>query len=368
MARRTRAVPALSGARVRDDDRGDPGRRAGLAGLVALPAALNFLGLSAYSKLLIQAISFAVLLVFVLLALSLLYRFGPSRRSRALALDHAGVGAGDAAVAAGLGGVLALRRRSRQLRRDLWLARRRDRGDDVVLCQRLCRAAGGGAERGAGAADRARQHYRAPRSRLENGGRSWPITWRSDRRRREHQRRVRNRPLRRLRHLDGRPSGASGPTRESVTVAIPPTPSARAAARERSMIRLPLRGSRSLIVTTIERPSSRETRTRVPSGSDRIGGGHRPGIVSARRSRCAGRRNSGCRRSRSPACCHSFRLGPAAWAETAANRPPVNAAQHAVLASNGIPSPEIYWAARESDGADWTRPRREMQPQRSSRA
>ncbi len=52
----------------------------GLAGLVALPAALNFLGLSAYSKLIIQAISFAVLLVFVLIALSLLYRFGPSRR------------------------------------------------------------------------------------------------------------------------------------------------------------------------------------------------------------------------------------------------------------------------------------------------
>ncbi len=51
----------------------------GLAGLVALPAALNFVGLSAYSRLLIQAISFAVLVVFVLLALSLLYRFGPSR-------------------------------------------------------------------------------------------------------------------------------------------------------------------------------------------------------------------------------------------------------------------------------------------------
>ncbi len=51
----------------------------GLAGLVALPTALNFVGLSAYSKLIIQGIGFAVLLVFVLLALSLLYRFGPSR-------------------------------------------------------------------------------------------------------------------------------------------------------------------------------------------------------------------------------------------------------------------------------------------------
>lgn len=50
-----------------------------LAGLVALPAALGFVGLSAYSQLLIQVISFSVLVVFVLLALSLLYRFGPSR-------------------------------------------------------------------------------------------------------------------------------------------------------------------------------------------------------------------------------------------------------------------------------------------------
>jgi membrane protein len=51
----------------------------GLAGLVALPAVIGFLGLSAYSQFLIQAISFAVLVVFVLFALSLLYRFGPSR-------------------------------------------------------------------------------------------------------------------------------------------------------------------------------------------------------------------------------------------------------------------------------------------------
>jgi membrane protein len=51
-----------------------------LAGLVALPAVIGFFGLSAYGQGLIQAASFLVLLVFVMLSLSLLYRFGPSRR------------------------------------------------------------------------------------------------------------------------------------------------------------------------------------------------------------------------------------------------------------------------------------------------
>jgi membrane protein len=52
----------------------------GLAILVLLPAVISFLGLSAYTKGLVRFGAFAVLLAFVLLALSLLYRFGPSRR------------------------------------------------------------------------------------------------------------------------------------------------------------------------------------------------------------------------------------------------------------------------------------------------
>lgn len=52
----------------------------GLAILVLLPAVISFVGLSAYGKGLLQAGSFGVLIAFVLLALSLLYRFGPSRR------------------------------------------------------------------------------------------------------------------------------------------------------------------------------------------------------------------------------------------------------------------------------------------------
>lgn len=52
----------------------------GIALLVLLPAAITLVGLDAHSSTLLQLGSFAVLVVFVLLALSLLYRFGPSRR------------------------------------------------------------------------------------------------------------------------------------------------------------------------------------------------------------------------------------------------------------------------------------------------
>lgn len=52
----------------------------GLAVLVGLPAVFAFVGLSGYAKNLIRIVSMVVLLGFVLVALSLLYRFGPCRR------------------------------------------------------------------------------------------------------------------------------------------------------------------------------------------------------------------------------------------------------------------------------------------------
>ena len=55
----------------------------GIGVLVLLPLALSFLDLPGNQKLLAQVASLAVLLVFVVLALSLLYRFGPSRRRAA---------------------------------------------------------------------------------------------------------------------------------------------------------------------------------------------------------------------------------------------------------------------------------------------
>jgi membrane protein len=53
----------------------------GIALLVLVPALEGFLGISEGAKLLAKLASYAMLVVFVLLALSMLYRFGPSRRS-----------------------------------------------------------------------------------------------------------------------------------------------------------------------------------------------------------------------------------------------------------------------------------------------
>jgi membrane protein len=53
----------------------------GIALLVLLPVAVDFVGLGSHAKKLIQLGSFAMLVVFVILAMSVLYRFGPSRRS-----------------------------------------------------------------------------------------------------------------------------------------------------------------------------------------------------------------------------------------------------------------------------------------------
>ncbi len=55
----------------------------GISALVLLPLALRVLDLPGNQKVLAQVASLAVLLVFVVLALSLLYRFGPSRRQAA---------------------------------------------------------------------------------------------------------------------------------------------------------------------------------------------------------------------------------------------------------------------------------------------
>jgi membrane protein len=53
----------------------------GIAILVFMPVAIRFLGISTYARQLIRFGSVALLLFFVLLSLSLLYRYGPSRRS-----------------------------------------------------------------------------------------------------------------------------------------------------------------------------------------------------------------------------------------------------------------------------------------------
>lgn len=53
----------------------------GLAALVGLPAVLELLGVATNQQLLIQAVSIALTLVFVVLALSIIYRYGPCRNT-----------------------------------------------------------------------------------------------------------------------------------------------------------------------------------------------------------------------------------------------------------------------------------------------
>ena len=55
----------------------------GLAILLGLPAVFEFIGISTDTQTLIQVASFTLLVVFVVLGLSLLYRYGPSRRPAA---------------------------------------------------------------------------------------------------------------------------------------------------------------------------------------------------------------------------------------------------------------------------------------------
>jgi membrane protein len=49
--------------------------------LVFLPVAIEFVGLDAYSRILVRMASFGLLIAFVMTSLSLLYHFGPSRQS-----------------------------------------------------------------------------------------------------------------------------------------------------------------------------------------------------------------------------------------------------------------------------------------------
>lgn len=53
----------------------------GLVILVFLPVAIEFVGVDAYAKAVVRIASFAMLFAFVMTSLSLLYHFGPSRRS-----------------------------------------------------------------------------------------------------------------------------------------------------------------------------------------------------------------------------------------------------------------------------------------------
>jgi membrane protein len=59
--------------------------------LVLIPIAIAFLGLSGYAKILVALLSFAAMIAFVLVALGLLYRFGPAGSGRTFYAPGAGI-------------------------------------------------------------------------------------------------------------------------------------------------------------------------------------------------------------------------------------------------------------------------------------
>ena len=106
--------------------------------VVVTPIVLNFIGLGALADALVRILRWPALLAFVVLGLAVLYRYGASRREA----RWAWLSVGSIAAAVGwlvasvlfswyLGALLLVYCELRQLQRDLWLAGRGYRHDDV---------------------------------------------------------------------------------------------------------------------------------------------------------------------------------------------------------------------------------------------
>jgi membrane protein len=120
--------------------------------VVAVPLALDHLGLAPQSRLIVSLARWPLLLVILLVALGLLYRFGPSRRGT-LGMARRGDAGRRAALDRGFLGAVLVPVELRKLQRDLWLTRRRHRPDDVDVDVRHHRAVRRGAELGNRAPD-----------------------------------------------------------------------------------------------------------------------------------------------------------------------------------------------------------------------
>lgn len=59
--------------------------------LVLIPVVITFVGLSEYAKILVASLSFVVMIAFVLIALGLLYRYGPAGTGRTFYAPGAGI-------------------------------------------------------------------------------------------------------------------------------------------------------------------------------------------------------------------------------------------------------------------------------------
>ena len=109
--------------------------------VVAFPLVMSTFGLKDFTATTTWLIRWPLLLALMIGALTVFYRFGPSRAERAAVVALARRGDRGAALARGLGGAVVLSVELRRLQRDLWLARRRHRPDDVDVAVDHRRAA-----------------------------------------------------------------------------------------------------------------------------------------------------------------------------------------------------------------------------------
>jgi membrane protein len=111
--------------------------------VVALvPLVLQMFWLGSTVDFLIWAGRWPAAFLLVLLALAVLYQWGPNRSGVKVAMDHAGKHACSRAAAAAFDAVLMVRRELRQVQRNLWFARRRHRLHDVDVAFRHHRDGG----------------------------------------------------------------------------------------------------------------------------------------------------------------------------------------------------------------------------------
>ena len=104
---------------------------AAIGAVVVLPLVLSWVGLGDVTELLIRVLRWPALLAVVLFGLAVLYRYGPSRTNGAMAMAERRQPPRRRPVARRVRVVVVVSGKLRRLRRDLRLARRRDRHDDV---------------------------------------------------------------------------------------------------------------------------------------------------------------------------------------------------------------------------------------------
>jgi YihY family inner membrane protein len=102
-----------------------------LGAVVIMPIALNYTGLYAATDYLLRTLRWPVLLAMIILSLGVLYRVRSQPTRAALAMDQRRQRYGGSCLGCGIRAAILVPNLLCQLRRHLWIARRRHRLDDV---------------------------------------------------------------------------------------------------------------------------------------------------------------------------------------------------------------------------------------------